>query len=127
MKFNTVEEAIEYLHREVRVQREIREDVAGKIFEWCKRNGFIVASFEWAELQGGTRGKILAITDIILEYEDSRGVVIRVERELPEWLKFKWANNPCITSQDDVDKAFTFDIAEDAGLVFTESLIEGGV
>ena len=64
-------------------QKEIREGIARKIFEWCKRNGYIVASFEWKEITGATRGLILAVTDIVLEYEVSQGVAIKVEGELP--------------------------------------------
>lgn len=52
-------------------QEKIREGVAEKIFEWCKRNGFIVASFKWGEVVGATRGMILAIADIVLEFEHS--------------------------------------------------------
>ena len=62
-------------------QEDIREGIAEKIFEWCKRNGY--ASFRWNELTGATRGLILAITDIVLEYEDSQGAVIKVDREPP--------------------------------------------
>lgn len=65
-------------------QEEIRKGIAGDIFEWCKRNGYIATSLEWKEVTGVTRGLILSITDIVLEHEASQGVVIKVGRELPK-------------------------------------------
>ena len=89
-------------------QKEIRE---GAIVSLMNYKGFHRAPCEY-------------IVDHLAKYYDSQGIVIKVDRELPEWLKFKWANNPCITTQDAIDKHFTFDIVEDAGLVSVEPLIE---
>ena len=64
-------------------QDEIREGVAEEIWRFCQRNDCIHESLNWAEVTGGYRGLILSITDIVREYEDSKGVVLKVERELP--------------------------------------------
>ena len=62
--------------------------------------------------------------DKILEGISKLGVVIKIDRELPEWLRFKWAKNSCCNSQEDVEEQFTFDIVEDAGYGVFESLIK---
>ena len=46
----------------------------------------------------------------LMERLDKIGLAIKADRELPEWIKFKWARNPCIINQSDVDKQFDFDI-----------------
>ena len=63
-------------------REEIREGVAEKIFEWYQRQ-FNLPILKWGKIHGGIRGLILSITDIVLEYETSQGVVIKVDRELP--------------------------------------------
>lgn len=61
--------------------------------------------------------------DSFFAYLKSQGVVIKVESKFPEWLKFKWAHNPCMIKQTDIDAAFEFDLIEDAGYTLTEELI----
>ena len=98
-------------------REEIREGVAEKLFEWCKRNGYIVASFEWKDVTGATRGLILAITDIVLEYEDSQGVVVKVYGEQPyiNCGRNKRQNEAQLDMRDRMLKA---------GYVATEPLVE---
>ena len=101
-------------------QEVIREGIAEKIFEWCKRNGYIVASFEWKEVTGATRGMILAITDILLEYEDSQGVVLKVDKELPEPITH-WDAELTMGQIS----FLTMLLMESEGYKATESLVEG--
>jgi len=59
----------------------------------------------------------------VMKFLDENNVVLKVNEELPEWLKFKWAKNSCTINQLDVDAQFTFDIIDDAGYVKAERLI----
>ena len=69
-------------------REEIREGIAGRIYKWYFRNSQLNDLGEWGKVRGATRGMVLAITDIVLEYEDSQGVVIKRDKEMPEdWIR----------------------------------------
>jgi len=57
-------------------REEIREGTAEKIYKWYFRNSQLNDCGEWKGISGSTRGMILAITDIVLEYESSQDVFI---------------------------------------------------
>ena len=65
-------------------REEIREGIAERIYRWYCRNSELNNLGEWCKVSGYMRGIILSITDMVMEYEDSQGVVIKVDRELPE-------------------------------------------
>ncbi len=92
---------------------DIREGLAKRIYEWHSRNSLLNDVGEWAEVRGSTRGLILEITDICLEFLHENGVVRKVEGELPN-------TDGCIRPSDYRDKAAEagFDV------LITEPLIE---
>ena len=57
-------------------REELRQGVAERIYKWYFRNSNLNDLGEWGKTNGATRGMVLAITDIVLEYENSQDVVI---------------------------------------------------
>jgi len=57
-------------------QEKIREGIAERIYQWYFRNSQLNDLGEWSKVSGASRGLILAITDIVMEYEDSQEVFI---------------------------------------------------
>lgn len=67
------------------IQEEIRENVAIKVFDWDYEG-----INTWAQNCIG-RGAYYDLADKILKYLDSKGAVIKVDRELPEYHRGKEA------------------------------------
>lgn len=69
-------------------REEIREGVAERIYKWYFRNSQLNDWGEWSKVSSATRGMILAITDMVLEYENSQGIVIKVKCPDCCWSQF---------------------------------------
>jgi len=67
-------------------QEEIREGIAQRIWDFRRSVSGLQANNEWEGLLEGGAAKRLtrAMAKEIMGYEDSQGVVIKVDRELPE-------------------------------------------
>ena len=103
-------------------REEIREGIARHIFIWHIGNPRMWDE-KWDEpnhmpsWEGPPREEYYEAADMVMNLEHSQGVVIKDERELPEWFKFKW----CGTQSEEI---FVDDIKE-TGYVSVIPLIEG--